>query len=148
MAPRTNPKHDPFTDEDELPIVHEPKTMDLDPWGDVVSDESYDEIVIGIGEKIDWETEEVFFGTYDGTTEQLVPAEKSQTGTDEMVMVHLFTQPDGTKRFAWKAANLDIGLREMPHGSKIGIKWMGINEIGKGRTVNIFRVLKKREEAK
>jgi hypothetical protein len=101
----------------------------------------WEQISTGIGEKIDWETEHAFVGHYKGESSiEGVNADgkKGDAGC------FLFTMRDGTDRFAWKTYQLEQALVDVPVGTLVRIEWLGKRDIGKGQTVNAFRVYKAR----
>jgi hypothetical protein len=101
--------------------------------------EQWDQISTGLGEKIDWEKETIFVGYFKG--------ESSIEGTNADGKVgqagcFLFTERNGTDRFAWKTYQLEQALADVPVGTLVRIDWLGKRDIGKGQTVNTFRVYK------
>ncbi len=100
----------------------------------------WDQISTGLGEKIDWETENTFVGHFTG--------ESSIEGTNANGVIgqapcFLFTEhKTGTERFAWKTYQLQQALQDVPVGTLVRIDWLGKRDIGKGQTVNVFRVFK------
>jgi hypothetical protein len=106
---------------------------------DVEDLSQWDQISTGIGEKIVWEKENSFVGHYKG--------ESSIEGTNAngvvgQALCYLFTERDGTDRFAWKTYQLEQALQDLPVGTLVRIDWLGKRDIARGQSVNIFRVFK------
>jgi hypothetical protein len=143
MTPAQKPK--PSSDDEDTRTDEELAAEGLVRTGfgieDVEDLAQWEQIATGIGEKIDWEKEATFVGHFKG--------ESSIEGTNANGDVgdapcYLFTERDGTERFAWRTYQLEQALQDVPVGTLVRIDWLGKRDIGKGQTVNVFRVFKAR----
>jgi hypothetical protein len=96
--------------------------------------EGWDEAETDIGEKITWDEEKTFKGTYRG---EITVVNKD----GEEVQAHQLVSTDGELRFAWSSPELTTGLRNAGAGSEVAILWMGlVPGRRKGTTMNKFSV--------
>jgi hypothetical protein len=105
-------------------------TSDLSHW---------DQVSTGLGEKIDWEATSQFVGYY--KDESSIESTNADGKVDN-APCFLFTMRDGAERFAWKTYQLEQALADVPVGTLVRIDWLGKRDIGKGQTVNVFKVYK------
>ena len=94
----------------------------------------WDDAETDIGEKIIWDEEPRFLGTYRGD----ITVKNPQL---EDVLAHQLVDKDGVLRFAWGSPELTTGLRDAGIGAEVGIKWLGLFPgRRKGTTQNHFTV--------
>ena len=107
---------------------------------DVVATDDWDPIAEGwevaetdIGSKVDWETEIMLRGLYKGRDEVA-------NDDGELIGVHLFKDEHGEDRFAWATPRLTHGLKVVPFGSEVAIRWDGKVKLDATRTLNTFTI--------
>ena len=106
-------------------------------------DSQWERVTIGIGEKVEWGAGVILEGTYRGTSEVAVSAERTLTGESETATAHLFLDTEGNEVFAWSTQELDAGLEGLT-GRTVRIIWLGKVEIGRGQTMNKFKIFVKK----
>jgi len=119
--------------------------------------DEYEELDTGLGEKIAWSEMEIpiFTGIYKGKREVEVTAEQSANGEAGTAHPHTFTAladiprgalakeskavASGEAVFAWNSPQLDYALKDL-EGRTVRITWKGKSDLGRGRSLNEFRV--------
>jgi len=107
-------------------------TDEVDDWD--ASGDKWAEAEVDNGDKITWEQEPTFLGTYRGDKELT-------NALGEPFTAHQLVSKDGELRLAWNSPELTTGLHNAGAGAKVSILWLGLEQgRRKGTTQNKFIV--------
>ena len=96
------------------------------------------EPIAGKGSAHDWTSEDTLVATYHRTDEIDVPDDSKPGGVRSSKM-HRFLR-DGEFVDVWGAADLDGKIRELKPGQLVRIVYLGMEDIGNGRSMKRFTV--------